>query len=187
MARPREFDETAALDAAVQHFWRHGYEATSVRGLANAMGMTNASLYNAFGGKRPLFKIAIGRYVETTIEAPIHRLECSMSSRQAISTFFDQIVNASLKDRDRKGCLLVNSVLELSRDDSDLDGAIVDVFDQIELFFRRTIVVGQRTHEIPPTHSANELARLLLGALLGIRVLARVRPSRALLEDIVRS
>src|ERR1700754_646548 len=179
MARPREFDETAVLDAAVQHFWRYGYETTSVRGLANAMGMTNASLYNAFGDKRSLFRMAIERYVETTIEAPIHRLECAASSRQAIGAFFGQIVNASLKDQDRKGCLLVNSVLELSLDDSDLKGVVADVFDQIELFFRRTIVVGQSTHEIPPTHSANELACLLLGALLGIRVLARVGPSRA--------
>jgi hypothetical protein len=34
MARPREFNEVTALEAAVECFWQHGYKATSVRDLA---------------------------------------------------------------------------------------------------------------------------------------------------------
>ena len=45
MARPREFDEQAALEAALQCFWTRGFEATSVRDLAQCMGLTGASLY----------------------------------------------------------------------------------------------------------------------------------------------
>jgi Bacterial regulatory proteins, tetR family len=46
MARPREFDEEAALDAAVQCFWANGYEGASIRELAASMGIAGASLYN---------------------------------------------------------------------------------------------------------------------------------------------
>jgi TetR/AcrR family transcriptional repressor of nem operon len=56
MARMKEFDETRALDAAVDCFWRHGYEATSVRDLARVMKIGSASLYNAYGDKRALGK-----------------------------------------------------------------------------------------------------------------------------------
>ena len=52
MARPREFDEAAVLDAAIDKFWLRGYEATSVRELADEMKIAGASLYNAFGDKR---------------------------------------------------------------------------------------------------------------------------------------
>ncbi len=52
MARPREFDEQAVLDAAIAQFWSHGYASNSVRDLATTMGMTGASVYNAFGDKR---------------------------------------------------------------------------------------------------------------------------------------
>ncbi|NUS19768.1 MAG: helix-turn-helix transcriptional regulator, partial [Mesorhizobium sp.] len=47
--RPREFDIDQALDLAMQLFWRHGYEGTSIADLTEALGITRASLYAAFG------------------------------------------------------------------------------------------------------------------------------------------
>ncbi|MFP3556175.1 TetR/AcrR family transcriptional regulator [Paraburkholderia sp. SIMBA_049] len=185
MARPREFDETAALDAAVEHFWLHGYQSTSVRELADAMGITGASLYNAFGDKRALFRMALGRYIETSIEGRVLREH--HSTVRAIDTFFKDIVNYSLKDKNRKGCLLVNSALELGDDDAELKGVVSDVFVEIEAFFKRAIAGGQEQGEVSTQLPASDLARLLLGALLGLRVLARVRPNRTLLEGIARS
>ena len=73
MARPREFDEEAVLDAAVQCFWSRGFEATSVRDLAGSMGITGASLYNAFGDKRSLYRKALDHYVENSITDRIRR------------------------------------------------------------------------------------------------------------------
>ena len=64
MARPREFDEAAAMDAAIDHFWHRGYEATSVRDLAACMGISSPSLYNSFGNKRELFALALERYLD---------------------------------------------------------------------------------------------------------------------------
>lgn len=185
MARPREFDEVAALDAAVEHFWLHGYQSTSVRELAAAMGITSASLYNAFGDKRALFKMALARYIETSIEGRVIREH--HSTILAIDAFFKDIVNYSLRDKDRKGCLLVNSVLELGDDDKELKGIVSDVFGEIETFFKRAISRGQERGEVSTRLPATDLARLLLGTLLGIRVLARLRPNRALLESIAYS
>ena len=66
MARPREFDEAAVLDAAIERFWQSGYEATSVRDLADEMNIAGASLYNAFGDKRSLYERALNRYLDQT-------------------------------------------------------------------------------------------------------------------------
>jgi TetR/AcrR family transcriptional repressor of nem operon len=187
MARPRQFKETAVLDAAVEHFWLFGYQAASIRELAASMGINGASLYNAFGDKRALFRIVLARYVEINIESPIRRVEEEFSSRKAIEGFFRDIVGYSLRDKDQKGCLLVNSALELDPEDAELKEVIKDVLVEIEAFFKRAVVAGQQSGEIPQTQRAADLARFLLSAILGIRVLARVRPERALLDGIVRA
>ncbi|GAB2300964.1 hypothetical protein Dimus_034999 [Dionaea muscipula] len=103
MARPREFDEAAALEAAVQRFWRYGYEATSVRDLAQDMGITGASLYNAFGDKRTLFQRALTYYVDNSFGERVSRLERDLSPRAAIEAFFAEIVDRSVRDAQRKG------------------------------------------------------------------------------------
>src|SRR5262245_24509956 len=113
MARPREFDDEAVLDAAIQCFWSRGYEATSVKDLIGKTGITAASLYNAFGDKRTLFRSALDHYVEDGIGERIRRCEIR-PPREAIGAFFEEILSRSLSDRERKGCMLVNSALELA-------------------------------------------------------------------------
>lgn len=61
MARPREFDETLAIDAAAAVFRRHGYAATSIEQLVDATGVHRGSLYATFGSKRGLFLRALER------------------------------------------------------------------------------------------------------------------------------
>ena len=95
MARPREFDDSVVLDAAVERFWNRGYEATSVRDLIEATGLTGASLYNAFGDKRALFRAALAHYAETSIGKRIQRCE-ALPPRQAIAAVFDEILRRSL-------------------------------------------------------------------------------------------
>lgn len=186
MARPREFDEAAALDAAVHCFWLRGYEATSVRDLAESMGITGASLYNAFGDKRSLFGRALAHYVEHSFGAREARFETALSPREAIRAFFREIVERSVDDDERKGCLLVNSALEVAPHDPEFQQAIAAVLVRVEAFFRRCVAAGQQSGEIPRAQSADDLARTLLGTLLGLRVLARSRPERELLEGLVR-
>jgi AcrR family transcriptional regulator len=62
--RPRGFNSDQALDAAVDVFWRRGYDGASVSELTTAMGIKPPSLYATFGDKAQLFQAALRRYVE---------------------------------------------------------------------------------------------------------------------------
>ena len=186
MARPREFDETAVLEAAIQCFWSQGYEATSVRDLAEKMGLTGASMYNAFGDKRSLYRRALDHYVEQSFGDRVGRFEGNLTPREAIGSFFDEIIERSLSDKQRKGCMLVNSALEMAPHDPEFQRVVADVLVQVEGFFRRCVALGQSEGTISGFQSAEDLARLLLSTLLGLRVLARTRPERELLEGVLR-
>src|SRR5260370_41991035 len=60
--RPRDFNLDEALDRAMRLFWRNGYLGTSISDLTEAIGISRASLYAAFGSKEELYKKALDRY-----------------------------------------------------------------------------------------------------------------------------
>jgi TetR/AcrR family transcriptional regulator, transcriptional repressor for nem operon len=186
MARPREFDETAALEAAVACFWSRGYEATSVRDLAENMGLSAPSLYNAYGDKHALFVQALEHYLDRSMRERIERLEHTVPPKQAIREFIREIIEHSVNDRERRGCFLVNSALEVAPHDKKLSELIADRLAELEAFFARLVRKAQVEGTVPRKPVAKDLARLLLGIVLGIRVLARVRPERASLESLAR-
>ena len=186
MARPLEFDETAALEAAIGCFWRRGYEATSVRELAASMGVSAPSLYNTYGDKHALFVQALEHYLDHTTRARIKRLEDTLPPKQAVRKFIEEIIDRSVGDHERRGCFLINSALEIAPHDAKLSALIADRLVEIERFFHRSIRRARAEGSVPRNRSAKDSARLLLGVLLGIRVLARVRPERALLEGVAR-
>ena len=184
MARRREFDEGVVLDAAVQCFWARGYESTSVKDLMERTGLTAASLYNAYGDKRAMFRTALDQYIESSIGARIRRCG-TLPPRDAIRSFFDDILRRSLSDRQRKGCMVVNSALELAPHDPEFRGMIVEALKRIESFFLTCVETGQADGAITRSRPALGLAQHLLGVLMGLRVLARVRPERPLLEGVI--
>jgi TetR/AcrR family transcriptional repressor of nem operon len=186
MARPREFDEVAVLDAAMECFWERGFEATSVRELAAEMGIASPSLYNAFGDKRALFRKVLEHYARRRVRARIAHLESTLAPKEAVRAFVTGIVDQSLDDQDRRGCLLVNSALEIGPHDAEIGTEIAARLSEVEAFFRRAITAAQEDHTIPSDRSPQDLSRLILGVVLGIRVLARSMPDRALLEGVAR-
>ena len=184
MARPREFDEGAVLDAAVLCFWAQGYEATSVKDLVEHTGITAASLYNAFGDKRAIYQKALDRYVEGSVADRIRRCE-ELPPCEALEVFFDEIVKRSLGDRDRKGCMLVNAALDVAAHDPEFRNLVAAVLIRIEAFFLKCLKAGQANGTISLALPTQVLARHLLSVLMGVRVLARVRHERQLLEGAV--
>lgn len=109
MSRPKAFDTTAALDAAVRVFWERGYEATSVQDLVDALGINRASLYGTFGDKAQLFEAALERYgaqVQADLEAylaPPH------AGREAIAAYFAAAIERATRPGVPGGCLMLNT------------------------------------------------------------------------------
>ena len=106
--------------------------------------------------------------------------------RQAIEAFLAEIIDRSLKDRARKGCLLVNSALDVAPHDAEIGKVVAGYLEEIRAFFQRNIEAARRAGQVPRDIDAAGVSAHLLGILLGIRVLARTRPDRALLESVVR-
>lgn len=184
MARPRDFDEGAVLDAAIDRFWNFGFAASSVRDLGEVMGLGQTSLYNAFGDKSTLFARCLDRYLDHTLRARIARAQPPVAPRTAITALIEGFVEECLVDP--RGCMLVNAALEVAPHDSEIHEFITARLGELEAFLAGRVAAGQDDGSIAATYPAADIARLLVTTILGLRVLARSRPDPELLRGAAR-
>jgi TetR/AcrR family transcriptional repressor of nem operon len=182
--RTKEFEPGEALDAAMQLFWRNGYAATSIRDLLDGMGIGYGSLYNTFGDKHALFLACLDRFRELRTSWIDEVLEDSGLS--GIEEVFRRTVDGLVGFEPRRGCLLANTAVELGPHDAEVAAKISRYVRHTEAVFERAVIRAQEAGEISADRDPRALARFLVNALHGLRVLARVGTDRAVLEDVVR-
>jgi TetR/AcrR family transcriptional repressor of nem operon len=83
--------------------------------------------------------------------------------------------------------MVVNSALEMAPHDPEFRETIAETLKRIESFFLTCVEKGQADGTITSSRRAVGLAQHLLAVLMGVRVLARVRPERTLLNGAIRT
>jgi TetR/AcrR family transcriptional repressor of nem operon len=131
MARPVQIDRSKALRAARDIFWRQGFTTTSMSQLLKAMDIGSGSFYAAFGSKPELFAQVIEKY-QNWSAAQWERIRTSRKGLDAISEFLNSTVVDVYDKNSRKGCLLVNSILEMEGVDTALHQQLVGKLNGLE-------------------------------------------------------
>jgi TetR/AcrR family transcriptional repressor of nem operon len=183
VGRTRTFDVGEALDVAVETFWRHGFDATSVQALCQAMEVQPGSVYAAFGNKRDLFVAALRRYVETVSAEAVQRINGASSGLAGLHDYFDHLVEAMVDGKRRWGCLVTNSLVELAERDPELAGMFQRHLTGLRTAFAGALVRAGAEGELRPGVGP-ESADLLVAVVQGMNVLARTHPGRPTLHAI---
>lgn len=184
MSRQRSIADTIVLDRAVEIFWQHGYAATSVRDLSRATGLGSAALYHRFTGKDGLFREAVRHYADRRLHERLSRLSELDDPLAAIARFFDEIVALSVDDRHRRGCFLVNSAVDGADISEQARSLVRDRLGEVEAFFRHQLECARDKGLIAPDRQPAVVAETLFGAMLAIRVLARLSPEHGRLRRL---
>jgi TetR/AcrR family transcriptional repressor of nem operon len=181
MSRPRGFDVDHTLDAALSVFWDRGYTATSAQDLVDGTGLGRGSLYNTFQSKHGLFEAALRRYDTVWTSRQVEVLEGEGSVRDRIRTVLMTVVEEeTAPSPERRGCLAVNSAMELAGQDKEVTGLVRDIFARMEEALCAAIQRAQRDGEIDKTQDARQLAQYLLSSMYGLRVLGKVADRQTL-------
>lgn len=182
--RPRAFDRTAALDRALDLFWRQGYEATSVSELTAAMGLVPPSLYAAFGSKQQLFFEAVERYQELHGACMTRSLQEAETAREAIARMLREAAAAFSSPATPPGCLVITAATNCSPASADVETALRQRRIVSEGGVRDRIQRGIDDGELPQSVNAASLAKFYATVLQGMSIQARDGASRADLEDV---
>ncbi|MGW2630270.1 TetR/AcrR family transcriptional regulator [Streptomyces chattanoogensis] len=185
MGRPKQFDPDAAVDQAMEVFWRKGYAATTPQDLVDALGIGKGSLYNAFGNKHALFEKALRRYRDSQSLALIEMLEEKGPVKDRLRKALRFLAETDLADPDRRGCMAVNAAAELARTDEVAADLVRRMFDRTEGAFRALVEEGQRTGEIAPGRDARAIGSLLLNTVVGLRLMARIAEGSDRLSRVI--
>lgn len=161
-------------------FWTHGYAGTTPARLVEATGLGKGSLYNAFHGKRELFDRCLDAY-HAQVEAmasglmdhPGTTVECLRAALRAI-------VDGDVAQPQRRGCLIGNTIVELSGEDPLLAARLRRMQDESAGWFAERIRRGQIDGDIDADKDPRAAADYLATVLAGLRVMAMTHDAKTL-------
>ncbi|MEJ2855385.1 MULTISPECIES: TetR/AcrR family transcriptional regulator [unclassified Saccharothrix] len=185
MGRPREFDDAAVVDAAMEVFWSKGYESTSTEDLCARTGLGRGSLYNAFGSKHGLYQRALRRYAEVGFGAQAEILDGPGGVKQRLRALMVAVIDTDLGDPSKRGCLAVNAAVDAGGTDDVVAEQVLRQFSRFEAAVCEVIACGQRDGEVAADVDPLVAARAFVSAYYGLRVLGKVVRDRRVLEDVV--
>jgi TetR/AcrR family transcriptional repressor of nem operon len=173
MGRVKTFDRDMAVKVAMNEIWQHGFEACSVKYLSETLGMTRSSFYNAFGSRDELFLEVLQTYFEQTPDRELEYIKKTAPVLKTICEVFKTVCYVRASDNEHKGCLAINSVIELVGIDEGISDVLSNAVIKSMQRFESLLKLAAEKEELNSTDiSAKAMA--LQNTLIGINVLCKV-------------
>jgi TetR/AcrR family transcriptional repressor of nem operon len=167
-------------------FWQQGYEGTPIHALCRAMSLQPGSVYAAFGSKRDLFVAALRRYTETVSAEAVARINGAPSGLQGLREYFDHLVDAMVDGKRVRGCLITNSLVEFAARDPELAAMFQVHLARLQTSFAAALARARADGQLRPGIGP-ESAGMLVAVVQGMNVMAKGRPGRRALQDVVEA
>jgi TetR/AcrR family transcriptional regulator, copper-responsive repressor len=165
--RPREFCKDDALRAAVELFWRKGYEGTSLTDLTEAMGITRPSLYATFGNKEQLFHRALDLYQKENLAYVREAFEAP-KARGVVEAMLDGAIASQFSGRNPKGCLATLNSMQGSDEAQVIRNEVLRRAAAARELMVARFARARQEGDLPSSVDPEGLARLLESVMYGI-------------------
>lgn len=183
MSRKQAFEKDEVLESAMILFWTQGCQATTPMQLIKEMGLSKSSLYNTFQSKKKLYIECLQAFIDQRVSIYKNIFEGN-DFPIAIEMMFKRHLDA-LVIKNRRGCFIVNSAIELSPHDPEVEGLVLRGFQRIEKILYKSILEAQKKRLVSKDHDADSLAKFFLSSSNGLSVMSKSNPERESLEKIV--
>lgn len=184
MPRKKTFTIEFALDKAMELFWERGYQNTSMREIAEHLGLSRSSIYATFGDKHTLFVETLRRYGAECRAPGLSDLGTAASPRAALLRVFELAIADAGAVRQRDHCLLINTAMQLMYSDPEVTQVVESAFLEMENSFRSEIERATAAGEVAASVDVLQTARSLLSIYLGLCVLIRSGAREEVLQAV---
>lgn len=186
VGRPKRFDESEALRAAMLVFWRRGYEAASCDELLAAMGINCGSMYSTFGDKRALFEKAFDLYhaeVFSKMASVINGTGTPIENVRALVKCWEKGISES----ECRGCLISHTLIEFGDSDDPIVERAKNLLDQVRSAIEKQLRAAKRCGELRSGPTPKDLSAMLINTAQGMTVMARAGAEKDVFRGVIRS
>ncbi|MCF4097822.1 TetR/AcrR family transcriptional regulator [Maritalea mediterranea] len=184
MARHKSFHLTDAYEILLDRFWRHGLSSMSVKGMADCLGLTRSSFYNAFGSREALLQNLVLYYEVQSPQIALVVAEPPIDVKYLFTALIREMCVAHRADPDRKGCLLTNLAIETRDNEPALRKLLLQInADRIARLIE-ICLWAVAAKDLPRTTDCEKHGHQLFALLEQINLLARTLPTCDPLEEI---
>ena len=172
MSRSRKVDPETAIGAAMAAFWKYGYGHLGTRQLEQETGITRFTLQTTYGGKMKLYLKALDAYLDDFEQSGL--MAAAQSDQEGIARFFEMRGDPDMMPQSScNGCFLLNSTIEFSSGNEDVNQRADRYFTMLRDRFRRAL--RRSAHQSTPVQAfdINAKVEVLLASALGLNVLIR--------------
>jgi len=154
----------------MEAFWEKGYEATSLSDLCACTGLHKGSLYQAFGDKHELFMQALRHYAISEFHEVA---DVALREKSPLASIRAAVSKICSDAGQEKGCLMINSMVELAPHDPEVRAALKTFGEQRLRVMADLIARAQAAGEIRSTQDSRKLARQLMVTLAGAAAMVK--------------
>jgi TetR/AcrR family transcriptional repressor of nem operon len=158
------------LDIAEQLVQVRGFNAFSYADIAAELGITKASLHYHFSGKAELGQALIARYAQRFALA-LEEIDSKATPAPAKLAAYAGLYADAL--RGQRMCLCGMLAAEFQTLPEQITEAIVDFFDDNEIWLERVLEQGRTDDTLKFDGSARDTARMIISGLEGAMLVAR--------------
>lgn len=181
--RPKTFDDDEVLVLAMNYFWEHGYENSTLDDLLKAMGIKKSSFYHTFKNKEDLFSRSLRVYEKSLLDY-FETLKNEVGPKAALLMLSDGMIDELKGTGKIKGCLLMNSGKECYNRHSALSHQIEIGLQFLLEASERFVKEAQQKGEISNQKEAKIIAGRYLNATNGMIVMIQAGASKELIDDL---
>jgi AcrR family transcriptional regulator len=182
--RPPKYDPALVLDKAIRVFWEKGLTATSLDDLSKAMNMNRPSIYNAFGDKEAVYRMALARFVQQLGDHLESILFSEPILNKAVKRFYGGALDTYFGNSEPLGCFATCTAIVEVTSNTEIKKDLNIVVKRVDAVLEKRLLKAQQEGDWHQDGNPKDVAKLLNATLQSLAIRARNGESRVSLNKM---
>jgi TetR/AcrR family transcriptional regulator, transcriptional repressor for nem operon len=172
---PRQSMREEIVDAALEQFHAHGFNAAGVKDITDTAGVPKGSFYNHFTSKEALAIVALERY-GASLRMPM-LTDTGVEPLTRLRTHFEFLRDETVAGGLKRGCLLGNFGAEIADHSDAIRSSVRDALRAWTALVAGALTEAQRDGAVRADLDPEQTAHFILSAWEGTLIQARASRS----------